>query len=171
MTFIQLTPHQLDRAQRVGHLRNDHKIGVVQNKRIDQRQDDLTINIRGLWGELAVAELYHVPIDDVQRLNGDSGLDLEIDGRTVQVKYNTYPHGDLYFNTVDDFICDLAFLTVPFSEREGAVNIIGWITREEFILFHTRRDYGYGSRVIIQQNQLYSFPCDLHKCESYVWTI
>ena len=156
MTIVQLTPPQLEQARQVAHLRNDHKIGAIRNRRVDQRQNDLDMNIRGLWGEIAVAQLFRVCIDDVQRPGGDLGRDLEIAGRSVQVKYNTYPDGDFYFNSLDEFICELGFLTVPGGRREGLINVVGWITREEFDIFHAVRDYGYGERVIVKQNDLYT---------------
>jgi hypothetical protein len=138
------------------HIRNDHKQPFINRKRlVDKNQTDRIANIRGLWAEIAVAYLYDTTIDETQRPGGDHGIDLYIDGRTVQVKYNTYYYGDLYFNSLDEFVCELAFLVVPGGRRDGLVYVVGWITREEFENIHTVKDYGYGDRVRVEQKHLH----------------
>lgn len=124
----------------------------IPSTKFDRRRSQVAIDVAGLQGEWAVALLLGVQLDERSLLHGDGGADLTYQGRRVQVKHNSHPQGDLYFNTLDDFDTDIAILTV--SGGENIVRIVGWIGREEFESRCHVTDYGYGSRVAVGQSDL-----------------
>lgn len=148
------TPSDYLDALRVARVRNNGKIGVVPSRKVDRNRDDLEINFIGVIAEKAVASLLGTHIDRAERM-GDGGVDLAVGGKTIQVKFNTYANGDLYFNSLTDFAADIGVLVVPHREK---LKVVGWIEREEFRERATVRDFGYGERVCVRQSQLRPMP-------------
>lgn len=131
------------------------RMAGIPSTKLDSNRSQVAIDEAGLQGEWAVASLLGVQLDERSLLHGDGGTDLTYRGRRVQVKHNSHPRGDLYFNTLDDFDADIAVLTVPGGEN--VVRIAGWISREDFRACHHLTDYGYGSRVAVGQSHLRRF--------------
>jgi hypothetical protein len=149
---IILDEEQIELANNLAHGRNDRKIGVVRNRRVDQSRGDLAINYSGVKAELAVGELFGVPINEETGLFGDGGeYDLIIGEKSTQVKFNNYEYGDLYFNDLLEFKAERAVLCIG-NKRE--ILVIGYISRNEFQAKHIVKDYGYGPRVAVEQHQL-----------------
>ena len=98
--------------------------------------------IGGLIGEFAVAQYYsELNGEDIQpnlQMEADDGYDLTINGYTVDVKFNSYSFGDLYFLNEDKFKADIGMLVIPKSkmyreEEHPIVRLAGWVTRKEFL--------------------------------------
>jgi hypothetical protein len=139
----------------VAHYRNDPKLASakVENRRVDPNRGDVQINLQGLMGEYATARLLGEPFDLGIDLEGDGGVtDLYCGERSVQVKYNNTPTGDLYFTSVADFKADLAVLTV--AAGKNAVRVVGYAERERFQREHAVRDWGYGPVAAMPQPAL-----------------
>jgi len=154
---IWISLSDLEWITEIAHGRNDDKIRYVTNRRVDQNQSDIDMNVAGLAGELAVARFLGVSVDTTFSLSGDNGSDIHLTGKTIQVKFNTYPRGDLYFNTVDDLQSEIAVLTVP--QERGSLSMIrlaGWIRRTDFSKIARMRDWGYGQRMCVDQGRLSS---------------
>jgi len=159
MFEITLSKPELDYLMKLAHKRNDPKKGIVKNKKVDRRFSDVETNFQGLMGEAAVAKLLNVPIDDNISLKGDGGItDLLWKSYTIQVKYNNYSYGDLYFFNVNEFKADIAFLVLPLNNAESGgrvVNVRGYMTREEFKKTYEEVDWGYGLRHRVPQHLLH----------------
>jgi len=151
--IVTFTAQDLKMIEKLAHGRNDPKIGVVRNRRIDQKRGDLQINFKGLLAEHAVATALGIKINKETGLYGDGGItDLVFRGKTVQVKYNFYRDGSLYFNFQSELKADIAVLVVPHSEK--GLNIIGYITQDDFWKQCRPLDWGYGQRWGVPQSSL-----------------
>jgi len=150
---IDLTARELAYLEMLAHGRNDPKIGVVANRRIDERTDDYQMNLNGLKAEYVVAKYLGVELDDEINLAGRRRRgNLRYFDRWLEVKWNNRSTGDLYFDNLLQFGADVAVLVVP--GPRGAVRIVGWITRDEFKAKWIMRDWGYGNRLCVGQMDL-----------------
>ena len=149
--MITLNNSDLARIEALAHARNDTKVGVIPTRRIDERHGDLELNILGLKGEFAVARYLGIPIESVDHAVSLRGRrwphDLSYAGATIEVKTNSYPGGTLYFN--EYFKADYAVLVVPGTN--GAMRIVGYISRGEFHDKCNITDYGHGKRLAVVQ--------------------
>jgi len=138
----------------LAHGRNDPKIGVVRNRRVDQKRSDIRLNFGGIKGEFAVAKFLDINIDESISLSGDGGVfDLIYDGKKIQVKFNNTLDGDLYFNQLSEFRADIAILTV--SADGIIIRVVGWIDRENFESSYKIKNWGYGNRFCVSQKKLF----------------
>lgn len=128
------------------------KAGIPQGK-YDRKRDQVATDYDGLCGEYAAATALRTHLDEELYLHGDPGYDLILDGETVQVKYNHYPYGDLYVNTPDELTADIAVLTTA-TARPDVVRVAGWTRREAFLSRHRAKNYGYGRRCAMAQDEL-----------------
>ena len=154
--FIDLT----DKWEEIkAHARNRNSFkesNHVVSKKYNTKKSDEEINFDGLKGEYAVANFLGLEVNKEITFVGDGGSDLEYKDKTIQVKYNNYRcgEGDLYFDNVPNstyiFKTDVAFLVVPTKEQK-VVNIVGWITKEEFNKKCYIRNFGYGERKVVDQ--------------------
>lgn len=93
--------------------------------------------------------------------HGDGGVDGRLFGMSMQIKASTHSPPFLRFNIDGSqrFKADVAILGyVPptpmvadktWCERNGYVDLIGWISREEFMERATIRNFGYGDRLVV----------------------
>jgi hypothetical protein len=154
-TLVTFSDVVLWKLSQVAHYRNDPKLASahVRNRRVDPERGDLEINVQGLMGEYAVARLLGEPFDLGIDLEGDGGVvDLYCGERSVQVKFNNTPSGDLYFTTATLFRADVAVLVV--KAGRNAVRVIGFATRERFQREQEVRDYGHGRVAALPQEKL-----------------
>ena len=98
----------------------------------------------GVESEMAVCELYGVPVDAHASLRGDAGYDLEIAGLKVEVKCRRRPG---YSFAMMDSLPMRADAGVLVYENDGEYLIHGVISREKFGRVADRVDYGYGDRL------------------------
>jgi len=153
--LVDFSEEEFDRICEVAKGRNNPKLGVVQNRRIDNSRGDLEINITGVASEFAIGTLLGVEIDERSLLAGDDGHDLIYRECTVQVKFNNTRYGDLYFNDLETFKSEFGVLVVPYSGH-GVQRVIlaGWIDRITFCQSWSTKNYGKGDRVAVNQGQL-----------------
>lgn len=177
--IIKFSDEELNLIKQVAHLRNDPKEGSVNNYRIDESRGDYAIHCQGVAGELAVAKALNIEIDSRAILHGDGGIiDLKLpDSRTIQVKYRNFSDRSkevyLYWNHLDlekrkpptcscchkkvrrseVFLADIGTMVVPHTPGR-AVEIMGYVTKEDFLKKYTIQNFGYGNRYAISHKDL-----------------
>jgi hypothetical protein len=177
--IVSFTSDELKLIKALAHQRNDPKAGVVTNHRIDKSRDDFAIHCQGVAGELAVAKALNIPIDKRALLYGDGGVsDLKLkDGRSIQVKFRNYKDKSqtifLFWNhtqpsqedkgvcacchqrvrTSEMLLADVGIMVIP-NTPGRAVEILGYITRSEFLASHVVQDFGYGVRYAVSHHKL-----------------
>lgn len=168
-----LQPSDLVRAVELAQGRNRKEKAGVRSKKYDEGRSEFEIHLLGILGELAVADLFGVPIDETVGLTGDGGFgDVQIAGFSVAVKYRTYSWGDLFFNTMRDFKDDIAVLVTAGPDLLTPV-VRGWATRDYFEANAETMNFGYGTRLVLLQARL--LPIDslvaLHRSTAHVATV
>jgi hypothetical protein len=119
----------------------------------NKRRNRLGIDIDGLIGEWCVCAMLNARLDDSISLSGDCGWDTEVHGIKIDVKYNTYQNGWLYFMSPHDFKADKAVLVVP-TDFKDTYRIAGSIDKQTFLDTHETTDWGYGKRYGLPQYRL-----------------
>lgn len=114
---------------------------------------DFSIGLQGVMGEAAVAAELGLKVDRKPSITGDDKItDLQFGDTRIQVKCRK-PHTKfLYFNTLEKFAAEIGVATSLSGASE--VDIIGWITRQEFRDKHILKDFGYGQRVAVPDADL-----------------
>jgi hypothetical protein len=120
----------------------------------DRKQSLFSAVVHGVMGELAVASILGVTIDPEIYPNGDGGVDLKYKNATVQVKNNMARGKDLYFYVTEkeQFKSSVGVLTRPVSMTQ--IQILGWISKESFLLHCQPINFGYRTNYGVNQNQL-----------------
>ena len=148
----------------LGHstIRQEYKrsSGVV-NRKFDNKNTDLDVEVIGVMGEIAVGVLLRERLvrwfNDEITLCGDGGVvDLEgLDRSKIQVKARARAHADpfIIFNSMDDFKADYAVLAVRVDA--ATIDVAGWIDRGTFRVMYTRRDFGHGMRLTMKASELF----------------
>lgn len=159
--IIHLTQEQIDWAVKLAQHRNTPKVeaGVKSNITCNKKSLE-RFHTDGAIGEVVVHLKTGWPIDTEFYMDGDQGVDFEVNGKTIDVKYRDYlyPYADLPFNHLDDFKSDYAVLVVPVKKGDySASRICGYISRDDFMNSYSMKNFGYGDRFIIGQDQLRSF--------------
>ena len=128
---------------RFAHMRNDQKeAGGVVDEGVDESMSPLEKNLSGLLGEVPLADYLGIPFDTATGLQGDGGIvDLIYGGRTLQVKFNGYYFGDLYFRKEKPFSADVGILVTSGRDRATVV-VKGWMFREKFCELSAPKVYG-----------------------------
>jgi len=109
----------------------------------------------GIIGEIAVGKYLELPVDMEVYQGNDGKYDFIYHDRTIDVKANSYPNGQLYFYSHRHFKADIAVLTVPLVKEEYSyVKIAGWISKEEFMDKSQICNYGYHDNVCVKQKDL-----------------
>jgi len=106
-------------------------------------------NVIGFKAEFAVARAFglHPP---VMSIISDYGVDLWWNDIAIDVKSTTKDY--LIFDTLKQFKADVAILTSPVED--SAVDIIGWVSRDQFLAEHGTKDFGYGIRCVMHKDEL-----------------
>lgn len=129
----------------------------IQTKKVYPNASDFEIGVRGLMAEYAVAKICGQDLNmDVYQNHGDFGQDFTIGQKTVDVKFNSHPHGYLYFISPGHFKADIAVLCVPGMD-EFEVEMVGAISRKKFSEKCFTKDFGYGVRYCVRQADLLKF--------------
>ena len=134
------------------------------DKRVSSRPG-WEIHFDGLRVEAAVAQFVGQPelVDWSVQLHGDGGKDfMLLDLGTFQAKGSTYDPPYLRFDKTGSqkFTADFAVLGfVPLAPKEpdpswlercGYVDLIGWISRAEFMQRAVEMDFGHGPRLVVK---------------------
>jgi hypothetical protein len=121
------------------------------NKRVDTHNSPLVTEMTGLLGEFVVAQYYSDILQEDIQVNldhlsaGDNGIDFyNLNGYSVDVKFISFPSGDLIFTSLLNFKADVAMLVVPvckeyhgfLKDEHPVFRIAGWETKDAF-----RNDY------------------------------
>lgn len=159
MAVIELTEDEIMNALRFIHrVRANKKEFDVTDRKFDKNNSSYSVNLMGRLGEVAASRLLGIPTDDSVTPSGDNGHDLiSVLGKSIQVKTSTLPQ--LIFNAPELFVSDVAVLVKFFGDKQlphvdSLFDVIGWVTRENFLANHYLHDYGYGTRLVMDANQL-----------------
>jgi hypothetical protein len=102
------------------------------------KQSTLEGNMKGIYGEIAFEERYHIPVDESYRPSGDGGIDFTalIKGQpvTFNVKTATIPNF-LYLKVsaaadCADILVLAQFHLHPYDANQDHAKLLGWVRRE-----------------------------------------
>ena len=127
MTRIVLSPAEILCAKFLGITRQMMKFGTRTSNARVSRKDDVQLNYEGARGEVAVSNFLNTDLQAEGYTVGDDGVDMEMLGTTIDVKWST--KNELYFNK--PMRADVAVMTAPGTDYY-VVEIMGWITKDEF---------------------------------------
>jgi hypothetical protein len=136
---------------------NKEKHGV-RDMMFDLKNTSEGINIIGHLGEVAAANLLGLTVNRDIYVHGDGGMDLELNGTTIQVKTSKLPK--MIFNHHLGFSTDIAVLAQYIGEDNRHAEydprflIWGWIDKEGFMEKYYPYDFGYGTRLVVESIQL-----------------
>ena len=131
--------------------------GVV-NQRKDGNRDDFTIDYLGVRAEQAVAKVFR--LDYTPSVIGiDDGSDVWFEDISVDVKSTFHPDGKLLFKSLDAFKSDVSILVTAVKEEGHEVvdemEVVGWITKGEFVELANQVDLGHGLCYVMEQDELH----------------
>lgn len=163
---VMFYPHEIDIYRRLAEMRffPKRQAGVV-NQLVAKKLEGVENEMLGILGEAAVAEFVGARIHSDASLYGDGGVsDLEVNGKTIQVKTSWHRHGGLLFMNRFKFKADVAVLSVTNKKLDGLVKVVGWTTRQQFMERAVDRDLGYGPCAYFEQHWLYP----IHSLTNYL---
>ena len=111
-------------------------------------------NALGYKAEFAVARLFNCE-PPVLNVLSDGGIDLWIGNVSVDVKFTNKEYGSLIFDNLDKFRSQVAIL-VGKTDDPNVMRVNGWMSKKEFSVRHTTKDFGYGERLIVEWDKLNS---------------
>jgi hypothetical protein len=156
---IELNEDEIMDALRFIHrVRENKKQYEVTDKKFDRNNSSYSVNLMGQLGEMACGKGLGLQVDRTITPSGDNGHDLVTPlGKNIQVKTSTLPQ--LIFNAPELFVSDIAVLVQFFGDKQlphvdSRFELVGWVTREVFLANHYKHDYGYGTRLVMDANQL-----------------
>jgi hypothetical protein len=127
----------------------------VTNHRFSEDIDDYGMHLIGYMGEAAVCHILGKEFQvDVSKY-GDDGHDLRYCGFSMQIKTISRDYGEkntLYVNAIDEVKSDILVgvaITGPASVR-----VYGAITKDKFKRHMYSRNFGYGDRDCVDQQDL-----------------
>lgn len=127
----------------------------IPDKIYDKNQNSFGTHYFGLLGEIAVARVLKVQINDTIFKSGDGGIDLEYKGQSIQVKtVNAYKERFVYFNNINDFNADWVIGCSLINA--SAIEIMGFASHGKFIKNMVVKNFGRGDRYSLSENQLTS---------------
>ena len=131
--------------------------------RFSRVKSSMDVHFEGIRAEYAVAKAFLLPYDPRNSPHGDGNKpDLTLpDGTTVQVKFRDKVGFDLALNSNNpaELTAQVIVLCYPASPAplNDDIEIVGYLTREEFLRLAVERDYGYGPRLAVSPGQLEPF--------------
>lgn len=158
---VELTTDEVQRSlDFVENMRQDKTRHNVTDRMFDLKNTSEGINVIGHLGESAVAKVLGLTPDTSVLTGGDDGNDLILGNTTIQVKTSVLP--SLIFNSAHLFKSDVAILTqfVGENKREShkdpRFHVWGWIEQEVFLQDYYLRNYGYGTRLVLEAVKLHT---------------
>lgn len=152
--IVNLTPAELIFAISLAEAISINKLHIP-DKIYDKNQNSFGTHYFGLLGEIAVARVLKVEINDTIFKSGDGGIDLEYKGQSIQVKtVNAYKERFVYFNDINDFNADWVIGCSLINA--SAIEIMGFVSHNKFIKNMIVKNFGRGNRYCLPENQLTS---------------
>lgn len=118
----------------------------------NENQSREEANALGFKAEFAVARLLGTTLPTINVVT-DGGVDLWLDDVSIDVKFTNKQSNGLIFDNEEKFKARLAVLVVPTS-HDDVMNIAGWIGRNRFLRLAKTKDFGYGSRLVVDVRNL-----------------
>lgn len=136
------------------HIKATHDI---RDKKFDRTNTSEGVSLIGMMGEIAGCKALGAQPNLSVMIGGDDGFDCEAHGLLWQIKTSSLRA--LIFNSVDDFVADVALLVHHLADKEAVgddprFEIIGGVSRKRFIKQHFLHDYGYGMRLVMNADAL-----------------
>jgi hypothetical protein len=110
----------------------------------------------GLVGEMAFGKLIQQPINDHVTVQGDAGYDFFFRGQKIAVRTSFYPNGRILLTELNELKnVDIVVLVVCSEYNKfNLMNVIGYISKKNFLRKYTEEDLGYGNRLVIDRRCL-----------------
>ena len=134
------TTEELNKVERLSkEIEKLKRLCNVQSKKVCADASDSEIGKWGLMAEYAVVSSCGQNINmDLYQDHGDFGIDTIIKGKTLDVKFNGYRNGYLYFISPKHFVADIGCLCVP-GDDEYEIEMVGIINRKIFLENSTQK--------------------------------
>lgn len=163
--LILITPDIDDFARQVAterHARN-RKMSNAQML-VDQSHSHLDNEYVGVLGEIAVRTALALPItfNDLCLEKADGGVDVVVDGFSVDVKYTHIPSGHLIFRKTTSFRADCAILVTE-TDSPSALRIAGCVSRKKFFDNFRWLDSKYSESPMLALEQKFLTPLIIFK--------
>ena len=131
--------------------------GSVKNHRHALGIDDYSMTLIGYMGEAAVCKLLGKDFTVDVAMWGDDGNDLTFNDYTMQIKTSSRDFGGKNILYVDDIHKVQSDILIGASIVAPAmVNLYGAMTRDKFMQFAYKHDFGYGQRDCVNEKSLSS---------------
>jgi hypothetical protein len=153
--IYEFTEEDLELAAKLAHRRNDRKEKLkIRSKKFDPSKSEWDAHYTGILGELGAARALGLPIDTRELLSGDNGIDLEIAGLSIEIRYRTKQGWDFALNGSDvSFLkSDIGILVWP-GDYPNSVELVGWTTRIHILSQGEIMNFGYGDRLVLPHSK------------------
>jgi len=150
-----LTQDDLLLASHLARTRNDPKEHYANPKWFDGKPATLTAHEVGIRGEIAVANVLGLPVDQrvlPQGRQTDVCMTMP-SGLTVAVRSRTQRGWDFALNSTFLMTADVGVLTWP-GPLKDSVSLVGWATKVRIALKATIQNFGYGERLVLSYMDL-----------------
>ena len=126
----------------------------VNSKKYDKNKSEYELHYIGAMGEFAVAKHLVVPLDEAVYAIGDDGTDLMVNGWKCHVKTFAFPAKriDYFIDGMNEFTADVGIFAQVLSPVR--VKVAGCISRARFESTATVKNYGYGDRLKVVDEDL-----------------
>lgn len=155
MIRVSLSQTEIMLCKQIGTLRHQITSQHAKDQKQDQRQNSIDISINGVFAEYAVSKALNLHFD----MNCDYrtfGADLiSQKGATIDVKCTTTEGGNL--NAVAWSSNKSADIFVLAELHYSHVKIIGWISKDNFLIPAHKKDVGNGTFYSVPQSKLTAF--------------
>ena len=152
--IVNLTPGELMYAISLAEAIKNNKLNM-RDKIYDKNQDQFGTHYFGLMGEIAVARILNLKVNNTIFALGDGGIDLNYRGQSIQIKtVNSYKERFIYFNNINDFNAD--WIIGCSLINPSTIEIMGFASHGKFIKNMVVKNFGRGDRYSLSENQLTS---------------
>lgn len=153
MIIIEFTEEEFTELKKKSEQRvENNKQRNSQDKKINAQRTGAQIDFDGVKAEGAFLKMLNLPFRYISVNQPTLGWQFQMNGNRIKVYFSTHKGGNLIVNSVNDFRSDMTVYTEYNEER--SVRIVGWITREEFIKSHQKRNFGYGLHCYMPPHEL-----------------
>lgn len=158
---IQLNANDIKLAAHYADVFQQNKIrlqtnGIVKNHKVSN-ETDFGVMYIGLLGEIAVGKVLGIAMRTDVTVGGDGALDMVYNNCSLQIKTTSFGFTSgnlryLIFNRLTDFVADLAILCAV--KNAYTIQLLGFTSRQHFLDNQIGRDFGYGLKFCMAENQL-----------------